>query len=110
MKPVLTEADFIRAAAAIGCSIAAVKAVCAVEAPRGGFSPSGEPTICLSAISSAPAQVVDSTRRRRTSATRRAASTWAARPNMDACSAHPRAPAVRQEFTGCSRAFDLAPT
>jgi hypothetical protein len=45
MKPVLTEADFGRAAAAIGCSMIAIKAVCAVEAPRGGFLPGGEPTI-----------------------------------------------------------------
>lgn len=45
MKPVLTEADFTRAATAIGCSVAAIKAVCAVEAPRGGFLPDGQPTI-----------------------------------------------------------------
>lgn len=41
----LTEDDFARAARAIGCSVPAVKAVCAVEAPRGGFLPSGQPTI-----------------------------------------------------------------
>lgn len=45
MKPVLTEADFARAATAIGCAVPAIKAVCAVEAPRGGFLPTGEPTI-----------------------------------------------------------------
>lgn len=45
MKPTLTEDDFKRAAAAIGCEVAAVKAVCAVEAPRGGFLADGQPTI-----------------------------------------------------------------
>lgn len=45
MKPVLTEADFARAASEIGCTVPTIKAVCAVEAPRGGFLPSGEPTI-----------------------------------------------------------------
>ena len=44
-KPVLTEQDFIDAAATLGCSVAVIKAVCKVEAPRGGFLPSGEPTI-----------------------------------------------------------------
>lgn len=45
MKPTLNEADFQRAAEEIGCSVAAVKAVCAVEAPRGGFLATAEPTI-----------------------------------------------------------------
>jgi hypothetical protein len=45
MKPTLTEQDFTDAAGQLGCDVAAVKAVCEVEAPRGGFLPSGEPTI-----------------------------------------------------------------
>lgn len=45
MKPILTTADFARAAAALGCSVAAIRAVCSVEAPGGGFLPSGQPTI-----------------------------------------------------------------
>lgn len=44
-KPVLTEQDFKDAAAKLDCPVAVIKAVCAVEAPRGGFLPSGEPTI-----------------------------------------------------------------
>lgn len=39
MKPILTEADFISAATALSCEVAAIKAVCHVEAPRGGFNP-----------------------------------------------------------------------
>ena len=45
MKPVLTQPDFERAAAALSCEVAAIKAVCAVEAPKGGFLPDGRPTI-----------------------------------------------------------------
>ncbi|RDI25169.1 uncharacterized protein DUF3380 [Pseudacidovorax intermedius] len=45
MKPVLTPADFARAAATLGCEIAAIQAVCQVEAPRGGFLPDGRPVI-----------------------------------------------------------------
>lgn len=45
LKPRLTFADFSRAAKAIGCSVAAVQAVCEVEAPRGGFDRSGQPVI-----------------------------------------------------------------
>lgn len=45
MKPVLTNDDLARAAEKIGCDVAAVKAVCQVEAPRGGFLPDGQPTI-----------------------------------------------------------------
>jgi hypothetical protein len=45
MKPALTEQDFTDAAGKLECDVAAVKAVCEVEAPRGGFLPSGEPTI-----------------------------------------------------------------
>ncbi len=41
----LTEPDFARAAAALSCDVAAVKAVCEVEAPKGGFLPDGRPTI-----------------------------------------------------------------
>lgn len=44
MKPVLTEQDFLDAAKALDCTPAAVKAVCQVEAPRGGFNPDGTPT------------------------------------------------------------------
>ena len=44
-KPKLTEQDFIYAATTLGCSVAVIKAVCQVEAPKGGFLPSGEPTI-----------------------------------------------------------------
>lgn len=45
MKPTLTENDFSRGAEAIGCEVAAIKAVCAVEAPHGGFLSDGRPTI-----------------------------------------------------------------
>lgn len=38
MKPKLTEQDFIDAAAALGCDVAAIKAVCEVESPKGGFN------------------------------------------------------------------------
>lgn len=37
MKPVLTEAGFEAAAQALNCEVAAIKAVCQVEAPKGGF-------------------------------------------------------------------------
>lgn len=39
MKPTLTDLDFANAAADLGCTIAAVRAVCQVEAPKGGFNP-----------------------------------------------------------------------
>ncbi len=45
MKAILTEQDFERAARALGCDVAAIKAVCQVEAPKGGFLPDGQPTI-----------------------------------------------------------------
>lgn len=45
MKPVLTEDDFTRAANALAVPVAAVKAVCKVEAPNGGFLPDGQVTI-----------------------------------------------------------------
>lgn len=41
----LKESDFQRAATKLGCHVAAVKAVCEVEAPNGGFDASGEPRI-----------------------------------------------------------------
>ena len=41
----LTDDDFARAAEALGCDVAAIKAVCQVEAPRGGFLPDGQVTI-----------------------------------------------------------------
>lgn len=44
-KPTLTERDFVNAAMALNCSVAVIKAVCEVEAPKGGFLASGEPTI-----------------------------------------------------------------
>ncbi|WP_309679465.1 N-acetylmuramidase family protein [Polaromonas sp.] len=43
MKPVLAEQDFIDAATALDCLPAAIKAVCQVEAPGGGFNPDGTP-------------------------------------------------------------------
>lgn len=42
---VLTQSDFERAAAALSCEVRAIKAVCEVEAPKGGFLPDGRPTI-----------------------------------------------------------------
>lgn len=45
MSKSLVEEDFRWAAQAIGCDVRAVKAVCKVEAPRGGFLASGEPAI-----------------------------------------------------------------
>lgn len=39
MTQVLSEQDFADAAERLGCSIPAIKAVCEVEAPRGGFNP-----------------------------------------------------------------------
>ena len=43
MKPALTQADFLEAAQTLKCQVAAVKAVCQVEAPRGGFNPDDTP-------------------------------------------------------------------
>ena len=43
MKPTLTAADFLEASKLLDCSIAAIKAVCQVEAPRGGFNPDDTP-------------------------------------------------------------------
>ena len=41
----LSESDFEAAASSLGVDVAAIKAVCEVEAPRGGFQSNGEPTI-----------------------------------------------------------------
>lgn len=49
MKPTLTNADFQAAAAELGCSVAAIKAVCEVESPKGGFNPDGSPTTLFEA-------------------------------------------------------------
>lgn len=42
-KPALTEKDFKEAADELMVPIAAIKAVCKIEAPRGGFNPDGTP-------------------------------------------------------------------
>lgn len=44
-KARLQESDFARASAALNCQIAAIKAVCTVEAPGGGFDENGLPRI-----------------------------------------------------------------
>lgn len=41
----LTHSDYLRAAHVLGVEVAAIKAVAEIEAPRGGFLVSGEPTI-----------------------------------------------------------------
>jgi hypothetical protein len=41
MSKLLTESDFERAANALNCDVAAIKAVCEVEAPQGGFHDDG---------------------------------------------------------------------
>jgi hypothetical protein len=41
----LTSESFARAAAALGCDVAAIRAVCEVEAPGGGFDATGQPRI-----------------------------------------------------------------
>lgn len=43
MKPLLVEQDFLDAATTLDCPPAAVKAVCQVEAPGGGFNPDSTP-------------------------------------------------------------------
>lgn len=45
MKPTLNEADFQRAADALGVDVPSIKAVAQIEAPNGGFLSTGEPTI-----------------------------------------------------------------
>jgi len=49
VSKLISEQDFIEAAIDIGCEVAAVKAVSEVEAPKGGFLPSGKPTILFEA-------------------------------------------------------------
>ncbi|MEQ3500630.1 N-acetylmuramidase family protein [Tenacibaculum sp. SSH1-16] len=44
-KQKLNECDFIDASEQLGVTVAIIKAVCEVEAPRGGFLRNGEPTI-----------------------------------------------------------------
>lgn len=43
MKSTLTDDDFQDAAALLNCDVGAIKAVCQVEAPRGGFNPDDTP-------------------------------------------------------------------
>lgn len=45
MKEILTEEDFKQAAETLKCEVAAIKAVCAVEAPKGGFNKDDSPVI-----------------------------------------------------------------
>lgn len=45
MKPLLSEQDLERSAKSLGCEVAAIKAVCQVEAPNGGFLSDGRPNI-----------------------------------------------------------------
>ena len=47
MSKILKEEDYERAAQALGCDIPAVKAVCEVEAPRGGFLADGVTPVIL---------------------------------------------------------------
>jgi len=49
MKPHLKELDFVIAAQLLGCEVEAIKAVCKVEAPRGGFLEDGRPVILFEA-------------------------------------------------------------
>lgn len=49
MAATLTENDYQRAADRLGCEVAAIKAVDAVEASGAGFLPSGEPKILFEA-------------------------------------------------------------
>ena len=48
-KPFLTEQDFQLAATRLNVEVAAIKAVCEVEAPRGGFNPDGTPVTLFEA-------------------------------------------------------------
>ncbi len=45
MPEILVQADFERAATALRCEVAAIRAVCEVEAPRGGFLSDGRVVI-----------------------------------------------------------------
>lgn len=49
MNPTLTEQDFLSAAAELGVPVAAIKAVCEVEAPQSGFDATGQPRILFEA-------------------------------------------------------------
>lgn len=49
MKPKLTEKDWESAAKALGCEVKSIKAVAAVEAPRGGFQSDDKPVILFEA-------------------------------------------------------------
>lgn len=44
-RAILTDSDYTNAAIAIGCEVAAIKAVTSIEAPRGPFQSDGLPTI-----------------------------------------------------------------
>ena len=48
-KTTLDQEDFVRAAAAIGCDVAAVKAVAEVESSGSGFLPDGRPVVLFEA-------------------------------------------------------------
>lgn len=48
-KPALTEEDFRRVADDLMVPVAAIKAVCKIEAPRGGFNPDGTPVTLFEA-------------------------------------------------------------
>jgi hypothetical protein len=45
MQLTLTEQDYLNASSIIGCEVKAIKAITAVEAPRGGFQTDGKLTI-----------------------------------------------------------------
>ena len=45
----LTDSDFQAAAAELDCSVAAIRAVATIEAPKGAFLPDGRPTILFEA-------------------------------------------------------------
>lgn len=49
MPSTLTEQDYQRAAKALGCEVAAIKAVAEVESTGSGFLPSGEPKVLFEA-------------------------------------------------------------
>lgn len=49
MPGVLSTQDFERAAERLRCPLAAIRAVCEVESPRGGFNPDGEPVTLFEA-------------------------------------------------------------
>lgn len=49
MNNLLTEEDYARAAASLGCDVEAIKAVAQVESAGGGFLPNGQPKILFEA-------------------------------------------------------------